>query len=61
MEHFTVIDIDQIQFNKGDKDDDAEFVYTEYIRVFKEIIDTTDGGMRKKHIIKSKTKSKKTI
>ena len=58
---YRVIDIDQIQFNKGDKDDDAEFVYTEYIRVFKEIIDTTDGGMRKKHIIKSKTKSKKTI
>ena len=60
---YRVIDIDQIQFNKGDKDDDAEFVYTEYIRVFKEIIDTTDGGGRKKRIIKSKPKrrSKKTI
>ena len=60
---YRVIDIDQIKFNKGDKGDDAELVYTEYIRVFKEIIDTSDGGMRKKHIIKSKTKrrSKKTI
>jgi hypothetical protein len=55
---YRVIDIDQIKFNKGDKGDDAELVYTEYIRVFTEIIDTTDGGMRKKQIIKSKPKSK---
>ena len=60
---YRVIDIDQIQFNKGDKGDDAELVYTEYIRIFKEIIHTTDGGMRKKQIIKSKSKrnSLKTI
>ena len=60
---YRVIDIDQIKFNKGDKGDDAELVYNEYIRIFKGIIDTTDGGGNKKRIIKSKTKrrSKKTI
>ena len=60
---YRVIDIDQIQFNKGDKGDAAELVYTEYTRFFKGIIDTTEGGGSKKRIIKSKPKrrSKKTI
>jgi hypothetical protein len=59
---YNVIDIDQVEFNIGDKADAAKSVYENYISILQGLINTTEGG-RKKRIIKSKPKrrSKKTI
>ena len=61
---YRVIDIDQIQFNIGDKADAAKSVYENYISILQGLINTTEGGRKKRNVKskpKTKRRSKKTI